>query len=172
MPGLRSYDRPPDPEEFEEVIDQQADQIDQPMAASAPSGASTGTRLKAFNSALDSALQALGGGFEAIKPGALADTAGPLPLELVKRSGAISEAETDFAASTGEEPTLPPIDSLTSDESLVLATTALKKLGKDRDFKRFLAEEVPEEAPIEEEVMVEEEVPVPDEQANPEIAFL
>jgi hypothetical protein len=169
MPGLRSYDRPPDPEEFDAVVDQQADQIDQAAAQAGPSGEYSGSRLKAFSTALDAALANFGGDMPPME-GGQGDIAGPLPAELVKRYTVLTQAEADFAASTGEQPTLPSIDSLVSSESLVIATTAIKKLAKDRDFKRFLAEPAPEEAPapvVEEEMMVEEEEPV-----NPEVALL
>ena len=78
MPGLRSYDRPPDPEEFDAVVDQQADQIDQAAAQAGPYGEYSASRLKAFSTALDAALANFGGGLPPME-GGQGDIAGPLP---------------------------------------------------------------------------------------------
>jgi hypothetical protein len=171
MPGntRAPRNRAPDIEDFEPVIEQQAQAIDDTFASNSPVGSYSGRKLNAMAAEVTKVIALMDPEVSPLEP--MEDVEeGPLPLELTKQYDAVIAAETDFAAAEGEQPTLPPVDRLVSDAALGSAMGRLRKLAGDRDFKRFLQEEAPED-----EVMAEEVAPVEegiDETANPEIGFL
>ena len=151
------------PEDIMEVELAEAQALDETVAGNAPTGRFGKTRLSALARSINSFNKLIGAPeiettFEDIKDG-------PLPEGLFRAIMAIESATGDYTMAEGDEENIHSfgdLNAVTRDKDLAAISAKITKLVKDKDFKKFLQTDAPEEAPVEEvveEVAVEEEAP-------------
>lgn len=120
------------------------------MVAQAPVGNFSSARIKAAVKAIEGFKSAIGDEtpFE-VETGDIKD--GPLPEMLFLHLAAIAEAIRMFGQYAPEEGIEAyDIGSIVDDESLAIATAVIKDLNSNKEFKKFLRSEVPQDTPAEE----------------------
>ena len=135
------------PEDIMQVELAEAQALDETVAGNAPTGRFGKTRLSALARSVNQFNKLIGAPeiettFEDIKDG-------PLPEGLFRAIMAIESATGDYTMAEGDEENIHSFGDLNA-------------VTRDKDFKKFLQTDAPEEAPVEEvveEVAVEEEAP-------------
>lgn len=129
---------PPKPEDFNKVVDAQANTMEASILETAPVADYSAPRLAALARGLDAVVKLFGG---AVPPTEVppAIKSGKLPIGMLLRIAAV-KAASDAWHETEEdmEIDIPGIETLNSDAALALLTVSLGKLASDKSFKAFL----------------------------------
>ena len=129
---------PPKQEQFDKVIDAQANTAEASLDALAPIGDFSVPRLAALARGLDSVVKLFGAKIPPTEIPAQIK-GGKLPIDMLLRIAAIKAAvDTWHETEEGMEIDIPEIKDLNSDAALAMLTVSLGKIASDKSFKAFL----------------------------------
>lgn len=141
------------PEEMKlrELADEQIGKREELIKTITPTGEFSKSSVNALIGAINKVIPLLDKTVPPLKP-VKEDISGPMPEDLATRFFAVGSALKDYDSEGDYE--LP--GKIASDEDLVAVVMVFDKASKDKGFKKFLSQPVPQPEGMEEEAMGEE----------------